>query len=178
MKWSKNVNLLKRIEAIGVFLTLMGLIIKFSVTDVHASKFIAADRNFESYQKQYLNHDLKLLTGIVSPGFIQSKDDFITLSNYLMAGVFYYMEGLDINKSEKDKVISDLKAEGQKIIDNNTYLDFRNQCNKVISAYSNRVHEQFETQKTNIHISNIFFMFFTLLGSFMIFISKWNLSKL
>src|SRR6266542_4858914 len=122
MKWSKNADLLKRIEAIGVFLTFIGLIIKFSVTDVQISKFSVADKNFDSYQKQYLNHDIKLLTGIVSPGFVQTKDDFIALSNNLMTGVFYYMEGLNINKSEKDKAISDLQAEGQKITDNNTYL--------------------------------------------------------
>ncbi len=178
MKWIKNTKFLKRLEAIGVLLTLIGLIIKFSVTDVQISKFSVADRNFDSYHMQYLNHDIKLITGIVSPGFIRTKEDFINLSNHLMAGIFYYMEGLNIDKAEKDKVIKELQKEGQKVKDNNTYLDFRNQCDKVISEYSTCVHEQYESQRTWISRSNVFFMIFTLLGSFMIFISKWFLSKL
>lgn len=177
MKWSKNGKILRKLEAIGIFLTLLGLIVKFSITDVQVSDFSKTVRNFESYHTQYVTHDLELITGIVSPGYISTKESFIALSNYLMAGVSYYMDGLDISKAEKDDEIQKLQRKGKNICDNNTYKAFKYQCDSVISIYANKVYEQYDKQTRLISMSNNWFKILTVLGSLMILISKWCLSK-
>lgn len=177
MKWIKNVSFLKKLEAVGFLLTLIGLIVKFSVTDVQISKFSKTDRFIESYQKQFLSYSIEQLTAVVSPDYIKTKEDYITLANYIMAGISYYLDALEIDKTRKDRVISELKDEGQSICDTKTLTLFRNHCNEVINDYKDIVYKQYDYQSFKIKWSNSVFASFTLIGSFIIFFSKWNLAK-
>ncbi|NVO10142.1 MAG: hypothetical protein HXX16_09295 [Bacteroidales bacterium] len=177
MKWIKNVSFLKRLEAVGFLLTLIGLIVKFSVTDIQISTFSKADRCIESYQKQFLSYSLEQITAVVSPDYIKTKEGYITLANFLMAGTSYYLDALELAKTRRDGVISGLMNEGQSICDNKTLILFRNHCNEVINEYKDIVYKQHDDLSFKIKWSNRVFASFTLIGSFIIFFAKWNLAK-
>lgn len=155
MRLTTNAVLLHRIEAIGFLLTLVGIIIKFTITDNQNNKMTYTDRNFYSYQVQYNAHDIQFIKGKLSPGYISGKGGFTTLANYLAKGTSYYVMGLDMSEKNKTKIIDEMQKQRSKIIDNHSYLEFKSYCQNIINTYANSVYKQFDRTQRKIKYSSL-----------------------